>query len=365
VTIRIDEGIGVFLAHLVRGLCAARDVEVVVTALRADCEALEAELAAPGVIVTSVPDVTACDVWVLPSVHCNSPAGVPCVVFLHDIAHRYLPDLFGPEVCADYERAVTRRLRDATLVACFSHTVSEVDLIGKLGLPADRIRTIPTAWPDLELPGEDEAAALRGQALERPYVFLPAKFRPNKNHIGLIEAVHRLGAHGGPELDLVFTNWSADMLPLEMLELVDRHDMRSRVHTLGLVDRRRLAALYLGAAVTAVPSFYEAGSYPVMEAVAAGCPVVASRIPAFIELFGTLGGAMRWCDPHDPDDMARALGDVVADGPAVAAAQEAASAAARSLTWGEVALRWLDVFREGAMLAVAGNRPAPLVAVGS
>jgi alpha-1,3-rhamnosyl/mannosyltransferase len=79
----------------------------------------------------------------------------------------------------------------------------------------------------------------------------------------------------------------------------------ARALVLGTPDDEALAALYRGAAVVAVPSLYEGFGLPLLEALACGVPVVASRAASLPEVGGT---AVRWIgEPRDVDAWARAL----------------------------------------------------------
>ena len=75
-------------------------------------------------------------------------------------------------------------------------------------------------------------------------------------------------------------------------QLVDAYGLRSRVHVLGVVDRRTLAALYRGAFAVLVPSLYEQASYQIAEAMYCNVPVACARIPPFLEQCAPLGDAI-------------------------------------------------------------------------
>ncbi|HEY7822244.1 MAG TPA: glycosyltransferase, partial [Acidimicrobiia bacterium] len=74
--------------------------------------------------------------------------------------------------------------------------------------------------------------------------------------------------------------------------------------TLGRVSDAELAQLLASASCVVVPSFDEGLSLPVIEALRAGVPVVASDIPAHRELIGS--GAFS-CDPRSPRSIAQAV----------------------------------------------------------
>lgn len=79
---------------------------------------------------------------------------------------------------------------------------------------------------------------------------------------------------------------------------------------LGYVTGAELAALYRGAELVALPSFYEGFGLPAVEAMRAGAPLVASDIPVLREVAGE---AALYAPPDRPDLWADQLGEVFAN----------------------------------------------------
>ena len=80
------------------------------------------------------------------------------------------------------------------------------------------------------------------------------------------------------------------------------------VHFTGFVPNEDLAKLYRLAALFVIPSFYEGCGIAMIEALASGCPVVASRTGSCAEVGG---GAAILADPYDPSDFATKMLDVL------------------------------------------------------
>jgi glycosyltransferase involved in cell wall biosynthesis len=293
-----------------------------------------------------------CDVWVLPYLGVIHALDFPSVLFIHDLVVHHFPEAFPPNVVAGAMRAARERAAEATLCATMSAVIKEVDLIGVLGLPEERIRVVrPVPPADLPLVSGAQAAAMLPPALARPYLFYPGALRGYKNHAMLLRALAVLrDEHGDESLDVVFTGPDPNYGPGPLLALAERLGLTSRVHVLGRVDRTTLAALYRCALATVVPSLYEQGSFPIYEALHLGCPVACSDIPALHEQFEGMGEAMIYFDPHDPRAVARTIQDIRARRDEIRLCQLASGKVAFQRTWKDVAGQWLTVFREAAEL---------------
>jgi glycosyltransferase involved in cell wall biosynthesis len=104
-----------------------------------------------------------------------------------------------------------------------------------------------------------------------------------------------------------------------------------------------LIALYRGATLVAVPSLYEGFGLPVLEAMACGTGVLASRAAAIPEVGGDV---IRYVDePHNADAWARALREALAEHERDAALRERARERAARFTWQCCAEETLAVLR--------------------
>ena len=123
---------------------------------------------------------------------------------------------------------------------------------------------------------------------------------------------------------------------------LDASPVRDRVVLAGPLPDADVAALLRACAVMAYPSLYEGFGLPVLEAMAAGAPVVTSATSSLPE---AAGGAAVLVDPSDVESIAAGLADAMARRDELIAA---GLARAGSRTWLDVGRETLDVYRRAA-----------------
>jgi glycosyltransferase involved in cell wall biosynthesis len=296
-------------------------------------------------------------VWVIPYVGHEYPLDMPSVVFVHDLVVYHFPELFPPHFVKRLMEVAPQRAAEATICACMSDFIKDTDLLGVLGLPREKVRMIHSAAPrDFPSLPELQAQRLKPPQLQRPYLFYPASLFMHKNHRLILEALRVLrDTHGEERFDFVCTGAHKNELPRELELLAVKLGVRQRVHVLGRVDRETLAALYIEAFATIVPSLYEQGSFPVYEAIYLGSPVACSKIPSLVEQCQAMGDAMLYFDPRDPADLAKTILKIRDERETIQQRQRFAGQRLWERTWTDVAREWLVVFQEAARL---GKQPA-------
>lgn len=91
-------------------------------------------------------------------------------------------------------------------------------------------------------------------------------------------------------------------------EILKGFHENKKIIRLGFVPDHDLVAIYNLATVYCQPSFYEGFGLPVLEAIACGTPVVASRTQALVEI---AEGAATFVNPRSPKDIARGFKNLV------------------------------------------------------
>lgn len=127
----------------------------------------------------------------------------------------------------------------------------------------------------------------------------------------------------------------------ESRDYVVKHGLSNHVLFLSHVTDEELDRLYRQAQVFVFPSFEEGFGMPILEALSRGTSVVASDIPVFHEILADAGF---YADPHSPEDIARAIWDVLTKIDLVTEKSKIAPSIVKEFTWAKAALQTWDVY---------------------
>jgi glycosyltransferase involved in cell wall biosynthesis len=267
----------------------------------------------------------------------------PRVVTLHDVVHHDLPHFFSRAQRRWRKHVYDDSARSATLVVTpCDHAKRRA--VETLGLDPSRIEVIPLGIDHgLYSPrGADDERILRPLRVPRRFLLYPAALLPHKNHFALIDAMARLD---DKEIELVLTGPSLGNLRRLHLRAHER-GVGERVRHLGFVSGSQLAALYRSATLMVFPSLYEGFGAPSIEAMACGCPVVASRSGALPEV---CGDAAAYYDAMAPEDIAESIRVLLADSSKRSMLSSRGIQRARVFTWRAAASRHAMVYRRAAL----------------
>lgn len=229
------------------------------------------------------------DVLHAPTQRAPFRSSVPLVVTIHDVAVLRHPSAFNRWTRAYSSFALPRVARAARRIVVGSE-FTRSELVDLLGVPEEKIRVIPYG---VGAPFRPDGPSEAGE-----YVLAVSTLEPRKNLPRLVEGFRRADLDG---------------LELRVVGAEGWGDVRvggDRVRWLGEVSDDALARLYRGAAAVAYVSLYEGFGLPVLEAMAAGVPVVHSDAPALVEV---AGGAGLTVPRGDPAALATALRAVLFD----------------------------------------------------
>jgi glycosyltransferase involved in cell wall biosynthesis len=243
--------------------------------------------------------------------HSTIPEGMlapacPQVITVHDLLPLRFPES-SPRLRHYYRHVLPRLIRasEAVIVSSEATRADVRELCDASGTPVHVV-----------YPGYDERT-FRRPSTERvdvvkrrfgldEYVLAVGEVRPYKNIPRLVQAISQVRPRG---LTLAIAGASTPTDAALSASNGSPGEPRT-VRFLGRPDDDTLAALYAGAEALVFPSLYEGFGIPPLEAMACGCPVVASRAGPMPEV---CGNAAEYVEPTDVESIAAGIERVVND----------------------------------------------------
>ena len=237
---------------------------------------------------------------------------IPYVVTIHDCIHLRFPQYLPSQVARVYAQVMMRTAaRRARRVLTVSEA-SKDDIRHFLGVPDSKVEVIHNAIDaGIAAPPTEEAITRVCQRfqLTSPFILYAGNIKPHKNVDRLIEAYSILRRRGYEQAKLLIIGDEISKYQ-NLRRLVHRFQLHQHVRFFGFVPEATLAVLYRKAVMFVFPSLYEGFGLPPLEAMAAGTPVITSKVSSLPEV---VGDAALLVDPMDAgaiaDAMARLLDD--------------------------------------------------------
>ena len=254
---------------------------------------------------------------------------------IHDATPLTHPDCHQRPTIELFQWFVEHTIPKLAAVIVPSHAVKH-DLITQVGMRSTTIEVIHHGVDEdfFEASPEQLGTARRSYGLPDEFVLFVGSMEPRKNLIRLAEAHAQLPESLQARFPLVVVG-SAGWHNSEIRTVLERS---KHVRLVGYVSRALLPAVYACASVFVFPSLYEGFGMPLLEAMAAGTPVITSSISAMPEVVGEAGVTV---DPYDADEIREALRSMLEDVNAAAQLGARGRDRARGFTWERTAaLTW-------------------------
>jgi glycosyltransferase involved in cell wall biosynthesis len=221
----------------------------------------------------------------------------PKVTSVYDLVYEKYPHFFNK----DYDNILLKRKKRAILAAdkviCISESVRS-DIIEMYGLPQERVVAIPLACGDNFRRMSREEIVPHFQ-IDQPFILYVGTRHPYKNFKTLLSAYAAWPRRGEIKLLVVGNPWSR-----EELKEIATAGFQSDIICRSSISDEELCALYNQALAFVYPSLSEGFGIPLLEAMACGCQIVASRIPTSMEV---AQDAPYYFDPLSKDELIAAL----------------------------------------------------------
>ena len=222
-------------------------------------------------------------------------AGIKSVVTIHDLIFMRHPEYYHWIDTKIYEWKFRQALREADRIIAISERTRQ-DILELGGQQyADRIQVIYQSFAphfSTDISSEEKAKVRERYKLPQRFILNVGTIERRKNLALAVEAVELLPQ----DIHLVAVG--------RQTSYVRDLPHSDRLHLLGGISNRELAAIYALAEAFVYPSRYEGFGIPIIEAIAAGLPVVACTGSCLEEAGGP---DSRYVGPDDVIGMAEAI----------------------------------------------------------
>lgn len=268
----------------------------------------------------------------------------PTVVTIYDTAFLYHPKFYNKRSVLYLGALLSGSVKRADSIIAISEN-TKTDILGNFKVPPDKIHVIPLGTDDafrvLEDRGRiEEVKMIYG--IKNDYILNVSLISPRKNIEGLIRAFKLIKESKETDLKLVVAGGNG-WLYEDVYREARSSGLDKEVIFTGHVPREHLVCLYNGAKAFVFPSLYEGFGLPLLEAMACGCPVVASRASSVPEV---CGDAALFADPRDIEELADAVNRIMEDAPLRRELIKKGLERVKRFSWEKMAGRTLSVYRE-------------------
>jgi len=256
---------------------------------------------------------------------------ITTVMDLHFYLH---PEDTVREIRRDYPALAKQHcLKSDAIIAISEHTKQQ--LIEHLGIAASRIYTIHLG-ADLyfaqRCPKKEISHVMKTHGIRSPYFLFVGTQEPRKNLRTLLQAFQ----HFKEDIQLVLAgpegwnngSWS---------DLISERVVRT-----GYVSRQELRALYQQSIGLIMPSLEEGFGLPILEAMTAGTPVIASAIPVFEEIGSD---SFLSFDPAQPEELYTSMEALYSDPLLRETMVTKGTECIQKFPWSETARKTLEIYR--------------------
>lgn len=288
------------------------------------------------------------------------------VVTIQDLIHMVYPKVYPPGIKGRINFLKQKKRLELTDAVITISETSKKDIVRFLGVDEKKVHVIYLApKPIFKILDKEKLNKTKKKyKLPENYVLYVGDINYNKNLPSLIKACNMAKIHlvivgkqaldiedQGIELPVILgpRDWFRYVFNIPHPELVHYRELlrefspNKNIIRTGFITESELVAIYNMATVYCQPSYYEGFGLPVLEAMACGTAVVASKTQALVEI------AERACifvDPYNPKDISKAILSVLKNPKLKEDLVKKGMIKAKQYSWGKTGRGIMDVYEK-------------------
>ncbi|RAM49585.1 MAG: glycosyltransferase family 1 protein [Hapalosiphonaceae cyanobacterium JJU2] len=212
----------------------------------------------------------------------------PLIVTMHDVQELHYPEFFTPQERAWRAEHYWKSLEKSTAaIVSFNHV--KQDLIKYFRLDDNKIHVSPLPYQKMYLQPptyKEELIYQDKYAKWGNFLLYPAQTWEHKNHLSLIKAVEYIKDKFGRLIHIICTGKKNLNFFPAIENYLKKSDVADQIHFLDIVPETELFWLYKHCLMVVIPTLYEAGCLPLLEAMSLRTPVICSSVTSLPETIG-------------------------------------------------------------------------------
>ncbi|MEZ4726558.1 MAG: glycosyltransferase family 1 protein [Caldilineaceae bacterium] len=258
----------------------------------------------------------------------------PVLIAAYDLLVERFAPLFDEPMYHQIRAEIRRCIAAADGIICISETTKK-EIVDFYQTAGSKLYVAPLAHSDAfhPLPVSECPNELTG---EKPFFLYVGGRGKYKNFKIILDALAIWPQKAEVDLVVVGAEWTA----AEKEVLVEKN-LYNYVRRVDYVDDQTLCILYNQAQALIYPSLYEGFGLPILEAMACGCPVIASHIPSTLEIGRDIP---LYFEPTAPESLRDAF-DVALNGAGKEERIHAGLAHVNQYSWDRSAKRTYDIYQ--------------------
>jgi glycosyltransferase involved in cell wall biosynthesis len=187
------------------------------------------------------------------------------------------------------------------------------DLIKYFCLSESKVFVCPLPYNQIKLasPNEQEADLYTKKYSNlKEFILHPAQTWEHKNHLSLIKAVELIKDKYQRSINVVCTGKKNKFFDETIEKYLISSSVSDQINFMGIVPETELYWLYKNCSLVVVPTLYEAGSFPLLEAMSLNVPVICSSVTSLPE---TIGDSRFIFDPLNIEQMGELITETLND----------------------------------------------------
>lgn len=265
---------------------------------------------------------------------------VKLILTIHDISFNFFPEYIKKIDLFFLKTLIPRSIQRANKIVTVSESEKK-NIIDFYKIPEEKVdyayNGVDSERFSQRYSEEEKKKICAKYDLPRKFILYIGTLQPRKNIPILIEALKNL------DVKLVLAgNRKAHNFDQKIDRTIEKHNLNDKVVFPGWIDEEDKVALLQSADCFVFPSVYEGFGIPVVEAMAAGIPVVCSEIPVLREI---AQGAAFFCDPKNSGDFTKNIRKVLTDENLRRNLVKKGKNITQELTWKKTAKKTLDIYK--------------------